>query len=107
MDKIEQLKTTSKIVLRILETEPQTRNSDSYLYLKVLEYYDKIYDACMCKLPVETFLINMGEYSIPNFETVRRSRQKIQAEYPDLAACKTVQAYKESNEQAYRAFAKG
>lgn len=107
MDKIEQLKTTSKIVLRILETEPQTRNSDSYLYLKVLEYYDNMYDACMRKLPIETFLINMGKYKIPNFETVRRSRQKVQRKYPDLAACKTVQAYKDENEQAYRAFTKG
>lgn len=107
MDKIEQLKTTSKIVLRLLETEPQTRNSDSFLYLKVLEYYDEMHDTFMCQLPVRTFLNNMHEFSIPNFETVRRSRQKIQAEYPDLAACKTVQAYKESNAQAYRAFAKG
>lgn len=42
-----------------------------------------------------------------NFESVRRTRQKVQAECPWLAACPKVGEYRAENEQAYREFARG
>lgn len=43
----------------------------------------------------------------PPFESVRRTRQKVQEKYPDLAASEEVEAGRELNETAYREFARG
>ena len=59
------------------------------------------------ELTVPMFLLNMKDYGFPVFETVRRTRQKIQAARPDLAACEAVQEHRAENEAAYRAFARG
>ena len=90
-------------VKTILEEEPQTRNSDSLLYLHVLK---KVGDDLLT-MPVRDFLANMGESEAPPFESVRRTRQKVQAECPWLAACPKVGEYRAENEQAYREFARG
>lgn len=96
------LKQTSAIVEHLLRENRQTRNSDSYLYLKVLEYLDE----SICHLPVRVFLNSMGDFNVPGFETVRRARQKLQAKFPELAACEKVQEGRFVNEQRYLAFAR-
>jgi len=50
--------------------------------------------------------MNMEQKGLPAFETVRRSRQKVQATYPDLAATGVVGAFRARNEKVYREFAK-
>lgn len=40
--------------------------------------------------------------SFPGFETVRRSRQKVQATYPDLAPSEAVGKRRAKNEVVYR-----
>ena len=45
------------------------------------------------------------EATIPGFETVRRSRQKVQATYPDLAPSEAVGKRRAKNEVVYREFA--
>ena len=101
------LKNTTAIVKAILEKEPQTRNSDSYLYLKVLEYISEKEGFALCFMTVPYFLENMKDYGFPPFESVRRSRQKIQATFPELAACKEVEKARMENEKVYRSFARG
>lgn len=93
------------IVKMILEENEQSRNSDSYLYLKVLEYLDKVNDTMFCRIPVRILLTRMNEYKIPGFETVRRTRQKIQAKHPELAACRKVEGFRDANERVFREFA--
>lgn len=83
-----ELKTTAALVKHILETNPQARNSDSFLYLKVIQ-------------------LNINNIGFTGFETVRRARQKIQAQYPELAANKSVSAARMENEKDFRAFARG
>ena len=99
------LNTTTKLVKHILETDKQTRNSDSFLYLKVLEHIGRKEGYEINHITVRDFLENMKDYGFPGFETVRRTRQKIQAECPDLAACDKVQAMRMENEQAFKAYA--
>lgn len=99
------LKKTSAIVEHLLRTNKQTRNSDSYLYLKVLEYLDEQRGTLTSRLPVRAFLQYMGDFDVPGFETVRRARQKLQVKFPELAACEKVQEGRFVNEQKYRAFA--
>lgn len=99
------LRKTSRIVKEILEEYPQTRNSDSYLYLKVLEYVAVQIGVDLHKISVDSFLRNEIEL-FPGFETVRRTRQKIQQTCPWLGACEKVEEMRIVNEEKYRAYAR-
>lgn len=101
------LTTTTKIVKAILEENQQARNSDSYLYLEVLDLWGEQHDIDVIQWPVEKFLLDMAKLGAPPFESVRRTRQKIQQTYPHLAACKKVEEQRIANEEVYRAYAQG
>ena len=47
----------------------------------------------------------MKEYGLPGFETVRRSRQKVQADNPELAGSEAVRRKRAKKETVYREFA--
>ena len=96
------LKSTKALVKSILEQDEQARNSDSFLYFRVLERIDK----AILTVPVHDFLLGMGLCGIPPFESVRRTRQKVQAECPWLAVCDTVKELRAANEVVYRDFAR-
>ena len=104
---MDDLKTVAGLVRSILEHYPQTRSSDSYLYLKVLEHqaHEKEIDLRILSVPV--FLMEMEKLGFSGFETVRRARQKVQQHYPDLAASKPVKKFRDQNETVFRAFALG
>lgn len=95
---------TKSIVWMILETDIQARNSDSYLYLKVLEYISTKYGVELTHMTVAQFLSDMDRLGVPPFESVRRARQKIQAAKPYLGACERVKAARNEREKEYRAF---
>ena len=101
-----ELKTTTNIVKAILEENEQTRNSDSFLYLKVLEHISNKEGFAINHMTVPYFLENMKEYGFPGFETVRRTRQKIQAAFPELGACEKVSAMRSENEATFREYAR-
>ena len=101
-----ELKTTTKLVKAILESDPMSRNSDSFLYFKVLDVISKKHNRDIIFMPVCDFLLNMKELQVPPFESVRRTRQKLQEKYPELAACDKVQAGRMEFEAEYRAFAR-
>lgn len=101
------LKQTSKLVKMILEEDKKARNSDQYLYLKVLKYIEALYDINISNMTVEHFLANTPDLPCPNFETVRRTRQKVQAQFPELAANRRVAAARAENEEVFREFATG
>jgi hypothetical protein len=98
---MDDLNTTTKIVKHILNTEPHTRNSDSFLYLRVLEYIADQQGLMFPAMTVQYFLTNLSDLPFPGFETVRRTRQKLQADYPDLAANTSVKAMRAEKEQEY------
>lgn len=99
------LKNTTKLVKAILEQDGRARNDDNYLYLAV----------CRNKNPevnygAESFqfvINNMKHLGLPGFETVRRTRQKIQQHHPELAACPKVQDLRMIEETEFRRFARG
>lgn len=100
------LRTTTALVKRILEIDEQARNSDSHLYMRVLEVVSEDWNEPLHNMTVCRFLQDMNKLGAPSFETVRRTRQKVQAQYPELAACKKVAEARMENEAEYRAFAK-
>lgn len=93
---------TKALVKTILENDEQARNSDSLLYFRLLEEIDKT----LLAVPVNEFLLNMRAMGIPPFESVRRTRQKLQAECPWLSACDRVKEFRAENEEVYREFAR-
>lgn len=101
------LKNTTALVKAILEQEKQCRNSDSFLYLKVLSVIGKRKGIDIESMSVPYFLLNLQGTAFPGFETVRRTRQKIQQHHPELAACEAVEGFRMDNEKEFRAFAGG
>ncbi len=100
--------TIANLVKDILTDIPETRNSDYYLYLKVLERTAEINGAPKPKdLTVSYFLRNAKKLKFPYFETVRRARQKIQEEIPELKSVPCVAKVKAEKEKAFREFARG
>jgi len=101
------LKTIKALVKSILETDKRCRNSDSFLYLKVLTEVGKQKGIDIENMSIPYFLLNLHGAGLPGFETVRRTRQKLQATFPYLAACETVEGFRMENEAAVRQYAQG
>jgi len=103
---MENLKKVTALVQNILEGDVQARNSDSFLYLKVLERFDQHFGYDLHDMSIVSFLLNMKEMGVPPFESVRRARQKVQAAFPHLAACDKVAEMRGINETTYREYAR-
>lgn len=103
MSKEKELKNTTAIVKYLLTNNPQTRNSDDYLYFKVCE---RIAPECVGQ-KFWYVLLNRKQYGLPAFESVRRSRQKLQETYPELAGNGDVEGYRALQEEVFREYAKG
>lgn len=101
------LKTTTKLVKAILEEDERARNSDSFLYFKVLKACGKKNGIDLYRMSVAAFLLDMDKLDVPGFETVRRTRQKIQQHHPELAACDRVAGMRMVNETEFRQYARG
>lgn len=100
------LKTTTDIVKAILIKNKDCRNNDNLLYYMVLKHVGKQNNIDIESMKMPTFLLRMKDYGFPGFETVRRSRQKLQAAYPELAANDTVSGYRAMKEEEYRDYAR-
>lgn len=92
------INTTHNIVLRILETKPETRSDD---WLLILEVWKGSINA---ELSLETVMLHHMELGIPNFETIRRCRQKIQANNPHLVD-ENAKAIRKDEEKEFRQYA--
>lgn len=68
MDIEKEVQTIRNIVIKLLRDDPRCRNDDKWLIYRVMRYFTKIY------IPFEDFS------KIPAFDTIRRTRQKIQNE---------------------------
>lgn len=101
------IKTTKALVQAILEEDEKARNSDSYLYLRVLNTIADREHINLNEMHVVDFLVNLNHSPFPIFESVRRSRQILQAKFPHLAACKSVEEFRTEKEEDFRKFAIG
>lgn len=103
MSKAKELKTTTNLVKQILTDFPQARNSDDFLYYKVCERTNDR----LVHLSFSTIMLDRKRYGFPAFESVRRARQKIQANYPELAGCSKVKDQRMLNIETFREYARG
>lgn len=95
----------SELVKEILESDASTRDSDNILYYRVLQVIGRRNDIDIDTMSMPRFLLHMKEYGFPQFETVRRTRQKIQHDNPELAGSKTVEGWRKMKEEVYREYA--
>lgn len=96
------IKRTSDIVKDILENVPEARNSDDLLYINVCKKLSPM----VCSQPFQTVLLMRNELGIPPFESVRRTRQKLQASYPELCGTDEVEAWRKVNEEIVKDYAR-
>lgn len=102
MKKLNELKTISKIVKEALEESPEARNDDCLLYVIVCGRINPdVYSSGFAEV-----MANRAFLKIPAPETVRRSRQKIQAEFPELSGTKDCQKARKEFETDFREFAR-
>jgi hypothetical protein len=99
-------KTTTDLVKFILSTCPKARNSDSILYYEVLKEVGRQRGLDIDKMSIPYFFLNLHGSAVPCFETVRRTRQKLQQHYPHLVSSEAVKGFRTANEAEYRAFAR-
>lgn len=101
------LKNTTALVRSILEQDIQCRNSDSLLYLRVITTIGNRNGIDIEEMSIPHFLLNLHGAGFPGFETVRRTRQKLQQHHPELAACERVEGFRAEREKEFRAYAVG
>lgn len=102
-----ELKHITKLVKLVLDQDEKARNSDSYLYFRILGILGERKGIDINQTPVTMFLLNMKKWGFPPFESVRRTRQKIQSECPELAGSERVMAMRSEREKEFREFARG
>lgn len=100
------LQTTASLVKQILQEDEQARCSDNYLNYLVLKKIGEQKGINIDNTPILQYLLHLSEWGFPTFETIRRTRQKVQAENPELSANGVVKDYRRKNELIYRAYAK-
>lgn len=102
---MKELSTVKELVRYVLTMDPKSRNSDSYLYLKVIEQQAREKKIDLQFLSVPWFFLHSGSEGFANYESVRRARQKIQAECPNLMGNARVEAARRENEAVFREWA--
>lgn len=95
------LKNISKIVLKVLKEDIESRKNDLRLFLKVQENY--IPNIGQANLRDVYGLVERG--MLPSFEGMRRARQKIQEKNPELKDTET-EYYRAKEEEKYLEFAR-
>ena len=62
---MKELRNTTALVKEILTTDERARNSDSFLYFRVIENIGKRNGLDIDKISVAAFLLNMGLWGFP------------------------------------------
>lgn len=102
MNKSRELKAISAIVKRLLQTVPETRNSDDLLYFKVCEQIDPV----SINLPFKEVVLNRKRIGYPARKSVERAGRKLRAAFPELAGCDKVEEQRLLNEEAFLDYAR-
>lgn len=101
---MKKLKTIERRVTEILREHPDARNDDMKLCLLVSE--SCIYETHGTGIfTFSDVMTNYKGYGIPCFESIRRTRQKIQAKCPELGCSPKVRRARHRNQKAYRDYA--
>lgn len=99
--------TIENIVLELLKENEEVRSDDMKLYLLVCEKVNPL--PCHREIGTLTFasvMLHYKELNLPHFESVRRSRAKLQSMYDELAGDPSCRKSRKQIEKVYRQYAK-
>jgi hypothetical protein len=96
------LKQITSVVKEVLEEKPDTRNSDDLLYINVCRRMSPM----ALRQPFEMVFLQRNTLGVPKYESVRRSRQKIQEHHPELCGTDEVEGQRVLNEERVREYAR-
>ena len=99
---MQKLRTIEDKVRAILKKDEEARNDDMVLYLALC-------NACLKDagaMPLAEIMTQHKYLGLPSFESVSRTRRKLQAQHPELAGSRPVQKMRATGEKAYRRYAK-
>lgn len=74
---------TYDLIKKILTTMPETRNSDKLLLTEVLRCLDKVKEVVWFGEREAVLLDDLTSGGLPSYETVARTRRKLQERYPE------------------------
>lgn len=97
---MEKLLDIQKKVEGILIDHPKTRDSDDALYFQIISSVNP-------NLTAKEVFLNREVHGLPPYETVRRTRQKLQAEKPELRGSLRTQIHRKEKEEKFLAYANG
>lgn len=99
--------TIENIVLEVLNENEEARNDDMKLYLYVCEKVNPYpaFDRDIASFTFATVMNHYRELKLPHFESVRRSRAKIQKEIPELRGNRACRHNRKLLEELYREYA--
>ena len=98
----ENLPRVTKTVEYYLRKDKKCRVSDDYLYMCIVRDICRFAEKPFADLTFRDVMEHRAELGIPKFESVRRSRQMLQAEFPDLKPSKPVVQKRTELETEYR-----
>lgn len=96
------LKKIEDVVMKYLTVYPSARNSDNALYYYICSDLCKLTGVPEDKITIRAFLMDRELYGFPNYETIRRTRQKVQAEHPELKGDKAVQEARDALQETWK-----
>lgn len=99
------LREIKSIVYEMLKEHEDTRNCDEFLYYLVCRKVLWVQGKPISNMLFTSAMLFRKELGLPKFESVRRARQKLQAEFPDLAPAKRVAKKRAEQEKVYKEFA--
>lgn len=99
------LNNIQKLVEEILETNKKARGSDDLLYWLVAKECLKRNKVKISDLTAKDLFMKRAALGAPKTESVRRARQKIQVNRPDLRPDKETLAERAKEEKKYRKYA--
>ena len=103
--KMNQLEKIEDRVLSVLESNTQSRSDDRVLYLLVCNSYSNNENP-IGKMPFEVVMKHNRELKLPHFESVRRTRQKIQATHPELGCLTEYRRNRKKMQKLYTDYAR-
>lgn len=98
----ENLPRVTKTVEYYLRKDKKCRASDDHLYMCIVRDICRFKELPFAEMSFRDVMENRAELGIPKFETVRRSRQMLQAANPELKPSKPVVQKRTELEKEYR-----
>lgn len=89
------------VVRKVLEENLETRGDDFLLVYKVFKEFLPDID----NYDFKEIMLNHREYNLPYFESVRRTRQKLQSKNPDLLPSENTRRGRKLEEADYISYA--